>query len=95
MILTHDRSRGPKPRTWLAVGCAALALFLTLAATHPANAADYPWCYIDQTMSGSTSCAFMTLAQCRENSGGNGGFCVQNPSWRGPPAPPPRRSPPR
>ena len=56
----------------------------------PARAADYPWCYIDQTMSGSTYCAFTTLAQCRANAGGNGGFCVQNPSWHGPPASGPR-----
>ena len=70
------------------------ATMLALVAA-PAHAADYPWCYIDQTMSGSTYCAFATLAQCRENSGGNGGFCVPNPSWHGPPAPPPRRSQPR
>ena len=76
---------------------AALALALMLAfMAAPARAADYPWCYIDQTMSGSTYCAFATLAQCRENAGGNGGFCVQNPTWHGPPpAPAPRRAQPR
>ena len=63
---------------------------LALAAA-PARAADYPWCYIDQTMSGSTYCAFTTLAQCRENAGGNGGFCVQNPAWHEPPPAPATR----
>jgi Protein of unknown function (DUF3551) len=63
----------------------AAATLLALMATR-ARSADYPWCYIDQTMSGSTYCAFTTLAQCRENAGGNGGFCVPNPSWRGPSA---------
>jgi len=69
------------------------AVLLALALTATARAADYPWCYIDQTMSGSTYCAFTTLAQCRENAGGNGGFCVPNPSWHGPPAPDPRHAP--
>jgi hypothetical protein len=69
---------------------AALALMAA-----PARAVDYPWCYIDQTMSGSTYCAFTTLAQCRENAGGNGGFCVQNPSWHGAPTAAPRRGQPR
>ena len=69
--------------------CAAAALALTPA---PARAVDYPWCYIDQTKSGSTSCAFTTYAQCRENVGGNGGYCVQNPWWHGSPTAAPRRS---
>jgi hypothetical protein len=73
-----------------ALGAAGL---LALLAAPKASAADYPWCYIDQTMSGSTYCAFTTLAQCRENAGGNGGFCVKNPSWHGPPAADTQRGP--
>jgi len=76
-----------KPRA-SAVGAACL---LASMAAPTVRAADYPWCYIDQTKSGSTSCAFMTYAQCRENAGGNGGFCVQNPWWHGSPAGAPRR----
>ena len=72
--------------------CAAAALALTAA---PARALDYPWCYIDQTKSGSTSCAFTTYAQCRENVGGNGGYCVQNPWWHSSPTAAPRRGQPR
>jgi hypothetical protein len=75
---------------------AALAVGLgggALATALPARAAEYPWCYIDQTMSGATYCAFETLAQCRENAGGNGGTCVENPDYRGTPAPNARRSP--
>ncbi|HEY1543307.1 MAG TPA: DUF3551 domain-containing protein [Xanthobacteraceae bacterium] len=62
----------------------AIAIFAgTFATALPAHAASYPWCYIDQTMSGATYCAFETLAQCRENAGGNGGTCIQNPDYRG------------
>jgi len=69
------------------------AAAVLLAAALPARAADYPWCYIDQTKSGATSCAFETLAQCHENAGGNGGFCIQNPNYRGAPSQSTRRSP--
>ncbi len=63
----------------------ALALCAATSASLAQSAHDYPWCYVDQTMSGATYCAFETLAQCRENAGGNGGYCVHNPSWRGTP----------
>ncbi|HEY1542775.1 MAG TPA: DUF3551 domain-containing protein [Xanthobacteraceae bacterium] len=62
----------------------SVAIFAgTFATALPAHAAGYPWCYIDQTMSGATYCAFETLAQCRENAGGNGGTCIENPDYRG------------
>jgi hypothetical protein len=81
-------------RKWvLAGGATALALGLALLPPTAARAVDYPWCYIDQTKSGSTSCAFETLAQCRENAGGNGGFCVPNPFRHEPRVP--RRGQPR
>jgi hypothetical protein len=64
---------------------AAAIAFLALASATPARAVDYPWCYIDHTMSGATYCAFETLAQCRENAGGNGGACIQNPDYHGAP----------
>jgi hypothetical protein len=69
----------------------AVAALAPTAAPAQTQAADYPWCYIDQTKSGSTSCAFMTYAQCHENAGGNGGYCVQNPWWHGSPTAAPRR----
>jgi len=72
------------------VAAAALA---APSLSHAQSAYDYPWCYVDQTMSGATYCAFATLAQCRENAGGNGGVCVRNPSWHGTPAADTRRGP--
>jgi hypothetical protein len=72
---------------------AAAALIAAASASHAQSAHDYPWCYIDQTMSGATYCAFETLAQCRENAGGNGGTCVQNPDYHGTPGQNSRRSP--
>src|ERR1700724_576901 len=60
----------------------ALAAALAVATASTAHATDYPWCYVDQTMSGATSCYFATLAQCRASTGGNGGFCVRNPAYR-------------
>jgi hypothetical protein len=80
-------------RAMTVIAPAAALLAGTFATAPPARAADYPWCYIDQTMSGATYCAFETLAQCRENAGGNGGICVQNPDYHGTPAPNARRSP--
>ena len=72
----------------------AIVLTAAVLAAPWAHAADYPWCYVDQTMSrGATYCAFATLAQCRENTGGNGGYCTQNPAWRGPPDVDARRNP--
>jgi hypothetical protein len=63
---------------------ASTVLVAAVLLAAPARAADYPWCYVDQTMSGATYCAFATFAQCRANAGGNGGFCVQNPGYRPP-----------
>jgi hypothetical protein len=88
MIYRHLLRRG------MSVMAPAVALLAGAPATAlPARAADYPWCYIDQTMSGATYCAFETLAQCRENAGGNGGVCVQNPDYRGTSGQHVRRSP--
>ena len=84
-LLRHDMK--------LRAGALGAACLLASMAAPAVRAADYPWCYIDQTMSGATYCAFETLAQCRENAGGNGGFCVKNPSWHGPPAADTQRGP--
>jgi hypothetical protein len=74
----------------------ALVAALMIAATsasHAQSSSSYPWCYIDQTTSGATYCAFTTLAQCRENAGNIGGTCIQNPDYHGAPSQPARRSP--
>ncbi len=78
--MSCGRGRDMGRRTHWRHAAALMASLFTAPSTH---AADYPWCYVDQTMSGATYCAFETLAQCRENAGGNGGYCVQNPAWRG------------
>jgi len=88
MIYRHLLRRDVKALTVVATLLAAM-----FATASPARAADYPWCYVDQTMSGATYCAFATLAQCRENAGGNGGFCIQNPDYRGASGQSARRSP--
>lgn len=64
-----------------------LGAMLTLPA--PARAEiQYPWCaeYGGRDYSG-TNCGFTTLAQCRANVSGIGGFCYENPAYA---AAPPR-----
>lgn len=51
-----------------------------------AGADPHPWCAVSGG-SGSTSCSFMTLEQCRATIVGIGGFCQPNPMFAGPPAP--------
>ncbi len=48
-----------------------------------------PWCSQVPTSGGEIAedCEWDTLAQCRQAiTGGNRGFCTQNPNWKGPPA---------
>jgi len=74
--------------------CAALGA-IALLGLAPGHAAEpYPWCFVDQTMSGATTCAFVSYAQCYATAaGGNGGYCIENPAYRGPPAAGARRAP--
>jgi hypothetical protein len=69
----------------------ALALLASAGATH---ARTYPWCLVYQEMTGTVVCAFESFAQCQTSTGGNTGFCTQNPAYVAPAAPPsPRRAP--
>ena len=70
--------------------CAAAVILA--AGAHSTRAQNYPWCMVDDLLTGSTSCAFVSFEQCRATaSGGNIGHCVQNPSYRGPSTEPTRK----
>ncbi|MEP7030467.1 MAG: DUF3551 domain-containing protein [Pseudolabrys sp.] len=46
----------------------------------------YPWCAVfsGRGAGGTSSCGFVSLAQCRENVRGVGGTCVENHAYPGP-----------
>ena len=68
----------------------ALALVAAWAATGTsAKAQDYPWCA--NYTKGSTSCSFVTFAQCMADVSGIGGFCERNTTYH--PAAPARQKP--
>lgn len=62
---------------------AAIVLAFALADAGPAAARDYKWCaWVPSFGSGaSSSCAFETLEQCREEVHGLGGWCNLNPYY--------------
>lgn len=65
----------------LLIIAAPMALPLTAA---PASAETiYPWCAQYGGDNDGTNCGFSTIAQCQAALSGNGGFCVQNPFFRG------------
>lgn len=68
-----------------------LTALLTFVA-RPAHADPYAWCAV-YSVSGSTSCNFMTLEQCQTMIAGIGGFCQPNPSYTGRQAPIGHRQP--
>ncbi|MTW19030.1 DUF3551 domain-containing protein [Rhodoplanes serenus] len=49
----------------------------------------YPWCAQYGTRGGATNCYFSNLWQCQQAISGNGGYCYENPFYRGAGAPPP------
>jgi hypothetical protein len=62
------------------------AVGVLLAASGPAGASaaiDYPWCAHYGNAHGGVNCGFLTYAQCREAISGNGGYCAENPFYRG------------
>ena len=65
----------------------ALALVAAWAATGTSAKAqqDYPWCA--NYTKGSTSCSFVTFAQCMADVSGIGGFCERNTIVPSPAAP--------
>ena len=71
---------------------------MTLLGFNPAMAAygEAPWCAIFGIGEGSSveRCEFRSFEACRQEiTGGNRGFCNQNPRWSGQAAQPARRSP--
>jgi hypothetical protein len=46
----------------------------------------YPWCAKIITKSVETSCYYATKELCTQTISGVGGFCYQNPAYRGPAA---------
>ena len=64
------------------LGPSILAATITVV-SQSAVAQNDPWCLVNQ-QKGTTSCAFVSRAQCLQSTGGNVGYCVANPF---PPAP--------
>jgi len=61
-----------------------VAGFSSLVGSAQAQSAySYPWCAVEANKTGATSCAFVTLQQCRASLGGIGGTCIRNPFVRG------------
>ena len=46
-------------------------------------AQEYPWCANYGNRNGGTNCGFATYNQCRAAISGNGGYCSENPFFRG------------
>jgi hypothetical protein len=63
-------------------------ILAAVAATGPRSAVaqNLPWCMVND-QKGSTSCAFVSRAQCLLSTGGNVGHCVANPASPSPSAP--------
>ena len=67
----------------------ALAALVAAGSATPAAAASYPWCARYSTSGGE--CSFNTLEQCMATLSGIGGYCYENPAYRGPDATPKSR----
>ena len=65
----------------------AAATGVMTAAMPAASAQNYPWCLVDDLLTGSTSCYYTTREQCQLSTGGNIGHCVANPAYPAAPAP--------
>jgi hypothetical protein len=66
---------------------AATVVTVMIGAPRPAAAGEAPWCAESYLAWGGTvrECAYPTLEACLPYvTGGNRGFCVRNPAYRGP-----------
>jgi uncharacterized protein DUF3551 len=82
---TMNRSTARRwTRRWLA-RCAPVLFGVAMVtmANAPAAAIEYPWCADYNLRGGATNCGFMTWEQCRATVSGVGGYCRQNPFYRG------------
>ena len=65
--------------TFVTLGAAAT---LTMLASEPAQAREYPWCaHYGGSDNDSTNCGFETREQCRAAVSGVGGYCQTNPRY--------------
>jgi hypothetical protein len=48
-----------------------------------AHAQEYPWCAVYGNGHGGRNCGFVDYQQCRGALSGNGGYCEQNPFFKG------------
>ena len=65
---------------------AAFVLSALAAKVLPSSAQspyDYPWCSRQLGFGGPTSCYFASYQQCLTTVRGIGGYCYQNPAYRG------------
>jgi Protein of unknown function (DUF3551) len=66
---------------------AALALAATVAGAPQTASAQspysYPWCAKLYLKNGATSCYYASRQVCMETVSGIGGYCFQNPAYRG------------
>jgi Protein of unknown function (DUF3551) len=73
---------------------AALALAAAVIGAPQAASAQspysYPWCAKLYLKSGETSCYYASRQLCMETVSGIGGYCYQNPAYRGAAAATPR-----
>jgi len=44
---------------------------------------DYPWCAVYTNRSGASACYYSSFRQCMATMNGIGGYCIQNPAFRG------------
>ena len=67
-------------------GVALAGIAYGILGSGPAFAQDYPWCLVDQSRGGGTTCLYATLDQCKASAAGGGQVCQKNPAyWWGKP----------
>jgi hypothetical protein len=68
---------------WIAASLALAAASVVIALPMQARAEiQYPWCAeYGGRGNEATNCGFETLAQCRANISGIGGWCYENPAY--------------
>jgi Protein of unknown function (DUF3551) len=71
------------------LAAALLAVALLAGASRTASAQSpnsYPWCARIVTRNAATSCYYKTKELCMLSVSGVGGYCFENPGYRGPAA---------
>jgi Protein of unknown function (DUF3551) len=65
---------------------AAAALTGTIPVGHAQSPYNYTWCGVSPGKFGARSCYYNSYQQCIGTMRAVGGFCTQNPAYRGPAA---------